>query len=119
MDKITEEDKVFIKNRVDSFKEEEKEEEEKGIDNYWLKTEACYLYRNTTDNHLAILIVSKDGEELDNHCEECIEQPPMWFRMYWEDKYIAYSAVIGNTKMNKILDNKIQMDQYKLLHKVY
>ena len=75
-------------------------------------TKFVYLVKSSLDpNQWGLLYVSDEYEESDKHCEQCINEPILFFG-FKETKEFPYrlvSGTVGTTKFNRILNNEIQL----------
>lgn len=58
------------------------------------------------DNEInGFLFVSDSAEELDNHCDQCIQEPILFFAFKKDEDFphVAISGNVGITKFNKVL----------------
>jgi hypothetical protein len=68
---------------------------------------AVYLLKDKTDsNNWGFLVVSMEGESLDNHCGDCKRESVLFykFRGTPEMPYPAMFGIVGPTKFKRILD---------------
>ena len=66
-------------------------------------TKAVYLVvRNSDINLWGLLYVSEEGEESDNHCQECQEEPIDFFCFKFDENSNVLIGNIGPTKFQKI-----------------
>ena len=68
---------------------------------------AVYLLKDKTDsNNWGFLVVSTEGESLDNHCGDCQRESIVFykFRGTPEMHYPAMFGIVGPTKFKRILD---------------
>ena len=68
---------------------------------------SVYLLKDKTDsNNWGFLVVSLEGESLDNHCGDCQRESIVFykFRGTPEMHYPAMFGIVGPTKFKRILD---------------
>ena len=72
-----------------------------------LEDKSVYLLKDKTDsNNWGFLVVSLEGESLDNHCGDCQREQVIFysFRGTPELPYRAIFGIVGETKFGRILD---------------
>ena len=68
---------------------------------------SVYLLKDKTDsNNWGFLVVSLEGETLDNHCGDCQRESIVFYKFKGtpEMPYIAMIGIVGPTKFGRILD---------------
>lgn len=69
-------------------------------------TKAVYLVaRNSDINSWGLLYVSEEGEEIDNHCEQCQTEPISFFGFKFDENSNMLVGEVGLTKFQKIQTN--------------
>lgn len=69
-------------------------------------TKAVYLVvRNSDTNSWGLLYISEEGEESDNHCEQCQTEPISFFGFKFDENSNVLIGDIGPTKFQKIQTN--------------
>ena len=84
---------------------------------------AVYLLKDKTDsNNWGFLVVSLEGESLDNHCGDCQRESIVFYKFKGtpEMPYIAMIGIVGPTKFQRILDEseKELLENFILCEKI-
>jgi hypothetical protein len=91
---------------LDLFINHAKEQKESESD--LLKVILC---KNVALNRYGFLYVAQYSETLDNHCEQCKYEQPLFFGLKGDEDFPNYFAgEIGPTKYQRILDKEIDMN---------
>ena len=87
--------------------------EQKESDPDLLKVLFC---KDSSNNKYGFLYVSEYSEKLDNHCEQCKYERPLFFGLKGGDGFPNYFAAdIGPTKYQRILNKEIDMNTVEIL----
>lgn len=87
----------------------------------WLKKNNLATDLVLVENHLGdwgFICEDDCAEELDNHCNQCQEDQPLYFR-FCKDKEFPYHclmAVVGPTKFEKIVMGEFKLEHVKILN---
>ena len=84
---------------------------------------SVYLLKDKIDsNNWGFLVVSMEGESLDNHCGDCQRESIVFYKFKGtpEMPYIASIGIVGKTKLQRILDGseKELLENFILCEKI-
>jgi len=82
--------------------------------------EEMYLIKSKTTDDIGYCVVDQYAEEIDNHCDQCKIEEPLYFR-FRECEEIPFHYLVmcvGKTKIDKINNGEIELKYTELLEKI-
>ncbi len=68
------------------------------------------------DNEYGILYVSLYSEKLDNHCDKCMDESPLFLKFKeYDDMPSYFVSDVGPTKLEKIIKGEIGIYDFKII----